>query len=768
MADALSREALEYHRGSRPGKIEVISTKPCATQKDLSLAYTPGVAVPCLEIEKNPDLAYEYTAKGNLVAVVTNGTAVLGLGAIGPLAGKPVMEGKGVLFKRFADVDVFDIEIQSNDPDEIVRTCVLLEPTFGGINLEDIKAPECFEIEQKLQSLVSIPVFHDDQHGTAIITGAALLNALEVTGKKMKDIRLVIIGAGASGIASARLFTKLGLRKDQITMCDRKGVIHKGRTDLNPHKAEFAADTTARTIADALRGADACLGLSSAGLITQEMVRSMAARPILFACANPDPEISYPDAKAARPDVIMATGRSDYPNQVNNVLGFPFLFRGALDVRAKRFNDEMKLAAVKALAGLAKQDVPDAVARAYGVETLRFGPDYLIPKPFDPRVLLWVAPAVAGAAMETGVARLRFDLDEYRERLEARLGKSREIARTVIHRARRAPKRIVFPEGTHPRILRVAAHLVQEGVAKPVLLGKPEEIQRVARHLDVPLDGIELVHPRRHPKREAYVEALYRMRQRKGLTAKDADNLLRNPNYFGTMMVHEGDADGLVSGVTQHYPDTIRPALQIIGLRPGLTRVCGVYGIIARRKLYFFADTTVNIQPSADELAEIAILASGVAREFGFEPKVAMLSFSSFGSAKHPVVDVVKDAVKILAKRAPDLVVDGEMQLEVAVDPDAAREHFPFSRIQGDANVLVFPDLHSGNLAYKLMQRIGGAETIGPILTGLAKPIHIVAPTSDDNEIIHIASIAVVEAQMQEEEKKRATRPVTVPVEELV
>jgi malate dehydrogenase (oxaloacetate-decarboxylating)(NADP+) len=768
MADTLSREALEYHRGSRPGKIEVVSTKPCATQKDLSLAYTPGVAVPCLAIQKDPDLAYEYTARGNLVAVVTNGTAVLGLGAIGPLAGKPVMEGKGVLFKRFADVDVFDIEIQSNDPDEIVRTCKLLEPTFGGINLEDIKAPECFEIEQKLQAIVSIPVFHDDQHGTAIITGAALLNALEVTGKKMKDIRLVIIGAGASGIASARLFTKLGLRKDQITMCDTKGVIHKGRTDLNPHKAEFAADTTARTIADALRGADVCLGLSSAGLITQEMVRSMAARPILFACANPDPEISYPDAKAARPDVIMATGRSDYPNQVNNVLGFPFLFRGALDVRAKRFNDEMKLAAVKALAGLAKQDVPDAVARAYGVDTLRFGPDYLIPKPFDPRVLLWVAPAVAGAAMETGVARLRFDLDEYRERLEARLGKSREIARTVIHRARRSPRRIVFPEGNHPRILRVAAHLVQEGVAKPVLLGKPEEIQRVARHLDVPLDGIELVHPRRHPKREAYVEALYRMRQRKGLTAKDADNLLRNPNYFGTMMVHEGDAEGLVSGVTQHYPDTIRPALQIIGLRPGLTRVCGVYGIIARRKLYFFADTTVNIQPNADELAEIAILASGVAREFGFEPKVAMLSFSSFGSAKAPVVDVVKDAVKILAKRAPDLVVDGEMQLEVAVDPDIAREHFPFSRIQGDANVLVFPDLQSGNLGYKLMQRLGGAETIGPILTGLAKPIHIVAPTSDDNEIIHIASIAVVEAQMQEEERKRATRPVTVPVEELV
>ncbi|HTM00857.1 MAG TPA: NADP-dependent malic enzyme [Candidatus Omnitrophota bacterium] len=769
MADALYKEALEYHRGARPGKIEVVSTKPCATQKDLSLAYTPGVAVPCLEIEKNPDLAYEYTARGNLVAVITNGTAVLGLGDIGPLAGKPVMEGKGVLFKRFADVDVFDIEIASKDPEEIVRLCALLEPTFGGINLEDIKAPECFTIEQKLQALVSIPVFHDDQHGTAIITGAALLNALEVTGKKLGDIRVVILGAGASGIASARHFTKLGLRRDQIMMCDRKGVVHTGRlAELNPHKAEFAVETTARTVADALRGADVLLGLSSAGLVTQEMVRSMASKPILFACANPDPEISYPDAKAARPDVLMATGRSDYPNQVNNVLGFPFLFRGALDVRARRFNDEMKLAATRALADLAKQDVPDAVARAYGVETLHFGPDYLIPKPFDPRVLLWVAPAVAKAAMETGVARLTIDLDEYRDRLEARLGKSREIARAVMHRARRSPRRIVFPEGTHPRILRVATHLVAEGVARPVLLGKPEEIEREARHLDLSLAGIELVHPRRHPKREAYVDALYRMRQRKGLTAKEADTLLLNPNYFGTMMVQMGDADGLVSGVTQHYPDTIRPALQIIGLRPGITRVCGVYCIVARRKCWFFADTTVNIQPSAVELAEIAILAAGVAREFGFDPRVAMLSFSSFGSAKHPLVDTVREAARLVAKRAPDLVVDGEMQLEAAVDPAVAHEHFPFSRIQGDANVLVFPDLQSGNLAYKLMQRLGGAETIGPILTGLAKPIHIVSPVSDDNEIIHIASIAVLEAQLRDEERERAARRPAIPVEELV
>jgi malate dehydrogenase (oxaloacetate-decarboxylating)(NADP+) len=751
MSDALSKEALEYHRSGRPGKIEVVATKPCATQKDLSLAYTPGVAAPCLAIEKDPELAYEYTAKGNLVAVVSNGTAVLGLGAIGPLAGKPVMEGKGILFKRFADVDVFDIEIDAKDPDEIVRICRALEPTFGGINLEDIKAPECFVIEEKLQSLVSIPVFHDDQHGTAIITGAALLNALEITKRKIDAIRIVIVGAGASGIASARLFTRLGVRREQITMCDRKGVIYKGRPDdMNPYKAEFAVETSARTLADAVRGADVLLGLSSAGLITPEMVRSMADRPILFACANPDPEISYPDAKAARPDVIMATGRSDYPNQVNNVLGFPFLFRGALDVRATRFNDEMKLAAVRALAGLAKEDVPDAVAKAYGVETLHFGPDYLIPKPFDPRVLLWVAPAVAEAAMETGVARRHLDLDQYRDRLEARLGKSREIARAVIHRAIREPRRIVFPEGLHPRILRVAAHLVEEGIARPVLLGETEEIARAARHLEISLEGIEIVHPRLHPKRSAYVDELYRLRQRKGLRRKDAELLMRDPNYFGTMMVQMGDADGLVSGVTQHYPETIRPALQIIGLRPGISRVCGVYCIIVKGKCYFFADTTVNIQPTAPELAEIAILAAGVAREFGFVPRIAMLSFSSFGSVRHPVVEIVRRATEIVRERAPGLPVDGEMQLEVAIDPELATRQFPFSRIRGDANVLIFPDLHSGNLAYKLMQRLAGAETIGPILTGLAKPVHVVGPASDDNEIINISAIAVAEAQMLE------------------
>lgn len=748
------KEALDYHKTGRPGKIEVISSKPCLTQRDLSLAYTPWVAEPCLVIERNPDAAYDYTAKGNLVAVVSNGTAVLGLGNIGPLAGKPVMEGKGVLFKRFADVDVFDIEINSSDPDEIVNICTKLEPTFGGINLEDIKAPECFYIEEKLQSQVSIPVFHDDQHGTAIITGAAFLNAVEVAEKNLKEVKIVIVGAGASGIACARLLTKLGVKHEQIVMCDTKGVIYKGRQEgLNPHKAEFASSTKSRTVAEALKGADMFLGLSGPNLVTAEMIKGMAKRPIIFACANPDPEISYPDAKAARPDAIIATGRSDYPNQVNNVLGFPFLFRGALDVRAKMFNYEMKLAAVMALSDLAKEDVPDSVARAYGVDSFQFGEDYLIPKPFDPRVLLWVAPAVAKAAMDSGVARLKIDLEEYKERLEARLGKSREVARTLINKAKTSPKRIVFPEGSHPRILRVATHLVEEKIARPILLGKISDIQRMAEELDLSLDGIDVISPKDYPKRETYVDELYQLRQRKGLTKRDAEFLIRNYNYFAAMMVKLGEADGLVAGLGQHYPDVIRPALQIIGLRFGCTKVCGVYCIIAKKKCYFFADTTVNIQPNADELAEIAILAAGVAREFNFEPRVAMLSFSSFGAVKHPVVDIVSRATQIVRHKAPELPIDGEMQLEVAVSPEVAGEHFPFSKIQGDANVLVFPDLHSGNLAYKLMQRLGGAETIGPILTGLAKPVQVVAQAADDNEIINIAAIAVVETQIREREE---------------
>ena len=756
---AYEKEALEYHKSGRPGKIEVISSKPCLTQRDLSLAYTPGVAEPCRLIEKNPADAYEYTAKGNLVAVVTNGTAVLGLGNIGPLAGKPVMEGKGVLFKRFADVDVFDIEVDTTDPEEFINAVRLLEPTFGGINLEDIRAPECFYIEEKLQSLLSIPVFHDDQHGTAIITGAGLLNALEIAEKNLKEVKIVILGAGAAGIACGRLFTRLGIDKEQIVMCDRKGVIYRGRPEaMNPYKEEFASSTKARTLAEAMPGADVFLGLSAANMVTPQMVRSMSQKnPIIFACANPDPEITYPEAKSARPDVIMATGRSDYPNQINNVLGFPFLFRGALDVRAKMFNYQMKLAAVKALAELAKEDVPEAVAKAYGVEYFHFGPEYLIPKPFDPRVLLRVAPAVAKAAMDSGVARLQINLEEYKERLEDRLGKSREVARTVINKAKRSPKRIVFPEGTHPRILRAASHIAEENIAHPILLGRPDIIRELAQELDVSLEGIEIIRPRDSARRGLYLEELYRLRQRKGLTKREAEQLTRNYNYFGTMMVHLGDADGLVSGVTQHYPDTIRPALQIIGLRPGLTRVCGVYCVVAKKKCYFFADTTVNIQPDSEELAEIAILAAEVAKEFNLEPKVAMLSFSNFGSAKHKLVDSVRRATEIVKQRAPALTIDGEMQVEIALVPELAGELFPFSQIKGDANVLIFPDLQSGNIAYKLMQRLGGAEMIGPILTGMAKPVHVVHQASDENDIINITAVAVVDAQIREREISQQT-----------
>ncbi len=760
------KEALEYHKTGRPGKIEVVSTKPCITQRDLSLAYTPGVAEPCRVIQKNPQAVFDYTAKGNLVAVITNGTAVLGLGNIGPLAGKPVMEGKGVLFKRFADIDVFDIEVNTTNPDEFINAVKLLEPTFGGINLEDIKAPECFYIEEKLQALLSIPVFHDDQHGTAIITAAGLLNALEIAEKNLKDVRLVISGAGAAGIASARLFTRLGIAREQIVMYDSKGVVYKGRKEgMNPFKEEFANSTSARSLAEALSGADVFLGVSVANLITPQMVKSMAKNPIIFACANPDPEISYPDAKAARPDVIMATGRSDYPNQVNNVLGFPFLFRGALDVRAKMFNYEMKLAAVRALANLAKEDVPDVVAKAYGVEFLKFGPEYLIPKPFDPRVLLWVAPAVAQSAMESGAAQIKINLEEYKNNLEARLGKSREVMRIVINKAKKSPKKIVFPEGTNPKILKAAHHIIEENIATPILLGEAGKIKRLAEELDLSLAGVELIFPKNFPRKAQYTQELYRLRQRKGVTLREAEQLLENYNYFGAMMVHMGDADGLVSGLTQHYPDTIRPALQIIGIRPGLSRVCGIFGILAKKKCYFFADTTVNIQSNSEELAEIAIQASEVAKQFNLEPKVAMLSFSNFGSAKHPLVDLVRKATEIVKKKAPELEIEGEMQVETAVVPEVAAEHFPFSKIQGDANVLIFPDLQSGNIAYKLIQRLGGAEVFGPILTGMAKPVHVLHQASDENDIINITAIAVVDAQRQQfPEERSIIEPTKLPV----
>jgi len=743
------QDALDYHSGPRPGKTEVTPTKPCLTQRDLSLAYTPGVAVPCLEIEKNPQDAFKYTNKGNLVAVVTNGTAVLGLGDIGAQAGKPVMEGKGVLFKRFAGIDVFDIELNTHDPDEIIKACQLLEPTFGGINLEDIKAPECFHIEETLKKTMKIPVFHDDQHGTAIITGAALLNAVELTGKRLDQIKVVVNGAGASGIATAEHYVCMGVKRENITLVDTKGVVYKGRKEgMNPYKERFAKDTPMRTLAEVAKGADLLLGLSVKGAFTPEMIASMAPNPMVFAMANPDPEITYEEARAVRKDLIMATGRSDYPNQVNNVLGFPFIFRGALDVYATTINEEMKLAATNALAALAKEDVPDSVCRAYGVETLKFGRDYIIPTPFDPRVLVWEASAVAKAAMETGVAQKPVDIDEYREQLEKRLGNAHGLMRAMIHKAQANPKRVVFPEGSHQKILRACHVLVEEKIATPVLLGRKAEIERTAKELGVPLDAVTIVEPQAAPRRAEYVKELYRLRQRRGVTLGSADELMNEPNVLGSMMVHMGDADAIVSGVTQNYPDTIRPALQVIGVREGIHKVSGVYLIITRKgDLYFLADATVNIEPTAEELAEIALCTAQEARRFGIEPRVAMLSFSSFGSTRHPLCEKMKRAAELVGYADPALIVDGEVQADLAVNAKKLEAAFPFSSLKGGANVLIFPNLEASNIACRLLTSIGGAETLGPILTGMAKPVHLLARGAEVEEIVNITTIAVVDAQ---------------------
>jgi malate dehydrogenase (oxaloacetate-decarboxylating)(NADP+) len=743
------QDALDYHFGSRPGKVEVVSTKPCLTQRDLSLAYTPGVADPCLEIEKNPQDAFKYTAKGNLVAVVTNGTAVLGLGDIGALAGKPVMEGKGVLFKRFADIDVFDIELNTHDPDEIIKTCQLLEPTFGGINLEDIKAPECFYIEETLKKTMKIPVFHDDQHGTAIISGAALANAVELTGKRMDQIKVVVNGAGASGIACAEHYICMGVKRENITMVDTKGVIYKGRKEgMNPYKERFAKETPMRTLADAAKGADCLLGLSKKGAFTPEMIASLASRPVVFAMANPDPEITYEEARAVRDDIIMATGRSDYPNQVNNVLGFPFIFRGALDVHATTINEEMKLAATYALASLAKEDVPDSVCRAYGVETLKYGVDYIIPKPFDPRVLVWEAAAVAKAAMDTGVAQNPVNIAHYREQLENRLGKAHELMRLMIHKAQAKPKRVVFPEGAHQKILRACHVLIEEKIAIPILLGRKSEIQRTAAELGLPLDGVTIVEPETAPRRQDYVRELYRLRQRRGVTLGAADELMNDHNIFGSMMVRMGDADAIVSGVTQNYPDTIRPALQVIGVREGIHKVSGLYIIITRKgDLYFLADATVNINPTAEDLAEIALCAAQEARRFDIEPRVAMLSFSSFGSTKHPLCDKMRRAAELARYADPTLIVDGEIQGNIAVSARKMEAAFPFSPLQGGANVLIFPDLEASNIACKLLASIGGAEAVGPILMGMAKPVHLLQRGVEVEDIVNMTTIAVVDAQ---------------------
>ena len=744
-------ESLEYHSRERRGKIEVIATKPCVTQRDLSMAYTPGVAEPCRRIEKNPEDVYTYTSKGNLVAVVSNGTAVLGLGNIGPLAGKPVMEGKGVLFKRFADIDVFDIELNTEDPDEIIRAVQLMEPTFGGINLEDIKAPECFYIEEKLKETCNIPVFHDDQHGTAIISGAALINAMELTNKKFEDIIVVVNGAGAAGIACANLYCALGVKRENVIMCDSKGVIYKGReAGMNPYKEKYASDTKARTLAAAMKGADVFLGVSIADIVTQDMVRSMADNPIIFAMANPDPEIRYEEAVAARKDVIMATGRSDYPNQVNNVLGFPFIFRGTLDVRATAINDEMKIAASRALADLAKEDVPDSVCKAYGVERIAFGREYIIPKPFDPRVLLWEAPAVAKAAMETGVARVKVDLDEYREQLEARLGRSREMMRFVINKAIRKPKRVVYPEGEEDKILRAANIVVQEKIAKPILLGRPEIIKKRIQELQLDIPDIEIINPTESSKFEDYCEEYYKLHQRKGVTMFDAKKLIAEPRFFAPMMVRMGDADSVIAGLTMHYPDTIRPALRVIRKRDDVSKVAGMYMLLFKNRIFCFADTTVNIEPTAEELADIAILTAETARRFDIEPRVALLSFSNFGSVESSQSIKVKQATAIAKEKAPNLMIDGEMQADTAVVPELLESDFSFSSLKGGANVLIFPDLEAGNIAYKLLIRLGGAEAIGPILMGLQKSVHILQRGCEVNDIVNMTAIGVVEAQENE------------------
>jgi malate dehydrogenase (oxaloacetate-decarboxylating)(NADP+) len=745
------QEALDYHSVGRKGKIEVCATKPCITQKDLSLAYTPGVAVPCLEIEKNPMDAYKYTARGNLVAVVTNGTAVLGLGNIGALAGKPVMEGKGVLFKTFADIDVFDIEVDTLDPDEVIKVCKLLEPTFGGINLEDIKAPECFYIEETLKKALNIPVFHDDQHGTAIISGAGLINALEIQKKDIDKVRVVLNGAGASGIAIANFYVNLGIKRENITMCDSKGVIYKGREQgMNPYKEKFAQDTKMRTLADAMKGADVFMGVSVKDMVSKEMVASMNERPIIFAMANPDPEITYDDARSVRPDLIMGTGRSDFPNQVNNVLGFPFIFRGALDVMSTDINEKMKVAASHALADLAKEDVPDSVIRAYGNKPIRFGPDYIIPKPLDPRVLIWEASAVAKAAMETGAAKVKIDIEEYRRQLEARLGKSREVMRFFIEKAKTQPKRIVFPEGNEVKILRACQNICDEGIARPILLGNKEEIEKKVEELQLHcLADVEIVDPENFPKFDEYAEEYFNLRGRKGVTRSEARDIMKKHTYFGSMMVRKGAADGLISGLTMHYPETIRPALEIVKMKPEFSKICGLYMMIFKDDVMFFADTTVNINPTKEELAEIAINTAETVRKFSIEPKIAMLSFSNFGSTKHDITWKVKKAVEIVKEKHPDLIIEGEMQANTAVNTEILTGTYPFSKLKEKANVLIFPDLNSGNIAYKLMDELGGATAVGPILMGMNKSVHALQRGDSVDKIVNLTAIAVMDAQEQ-------------------
>jgi len=753
------QEALDYHSKGRPGKIEVIPTKATKTQRDLSLAYSPGVAVPCLEIKDDPESVYQYTAKGNLVGVISNGTAVLGLGDIGPEAGKPVMEGKGVLFKIFADIDVFDIEINEKDPEKFVEIVAALEPTFGGINLEDIKAPECFYIEQKLKERLKIPVMHDDQHGTAIISSAALLNALEIQRKKIDKVKFVVNGAGAAAMACIQLYEALGAKASNFVLFDRKGVIHAGRPGLEEPKKRFAQTTnSSQTLADAMKDADVFIGLSVGNVITPEMVKSMAKNPIVFAMANPDPEITYDKAIAVRKDLIMATGRSDYPNQVNNVLGFPYIFRGALDVRATQINEAMKLAAVKALADLTKSPVPDIVILAYNEKSIIFGPNYIIPKPLDNRLLSTVAPAVAKAAMDSGVARLPItDWSEYTNKLNERLGIDNQLLRIIGNKARKNPKRVVFAEAENQKILKTAQIVQDEGFGYPILLGDPKNIAAIALENGIDLDGIPIIDPKgdeAEDKRAEYAEIFFAKRQRKGFNYYESKKIMRDRLYFGCMMVETGEADAMISGLSKNYPDTIRPALQIIGLEEGSKKVAGMYIIMTKKGPLFLADTTVNFNPTAEELADITMMVAKEVKNFGITPVIAMLSYSNFGSSNSPEAKLVAQAREIVKQKDPTLIVDGEVQANVAFNKEVIKDNYPFSElVNNDVNVLIFPNLASGNVAYNLLQEVGGFDAIGPVLLGLSKPVHILQLGSQVRSIFNMVLIAVVDAQMKCENK---------------
>jgi malate dehydrogenase (oxaloacetate-decarboxylating)(NADP+) len=752
--DLRKQQALEYHAKGRPGKIEVIPTKDAKTQRDLSLAYSPGVAEPCKEIAENKENVYKYTAKGNLVGVISNGTAVLGLGDIGPEAGKPVMEGKGVLFKIFADIDVFDIEIAEKDPEKFVQIVKALEPTFGGINLEDIKAPECFYIEKALREQLKIPVMHDDQHGTAIISAAALLNALEIQKKKIDKVKYVVNGAGAAAIACMQLYIALGAKYENFLVFDRKGVLHKGRNDLDEMKIPLANAKEDISLEQALKDADVFIGLSVGNVLTPDMVKSMAKNPIVFAMANPDPEIGWEDATGARKDIIMATGRSDYPNQVNNVLGFPYIFRGALDVRATQINEAMKLAAVRALADLAKTPVPDMVNMAYNEKTISFGPNYIIPKPLDPRLLSTVTPAVAKAAMESGVAQFPIiDWDVYVADLDKRLGIDNQVMRVIGNKARRDPKRIVFAEADNVKILKTAAIVFDDGIGYPILLGDETKIRQIAASNGIDIEGLPIFDPRSESteeKRNAYAEIFFQKRQRRGFNAYEAKKTMRDRNYFGCMMVESGDADAMISGLTKNYPDTIRPALHVIGTEDGVGKIAGMYLMMTKKGPLFLADTTVNFNPTADELAEITLLVAKEIRHFNIIPRIAMLSYSNFGSSNSPEARLVSDARKIVKGRMPSLIVDGEMQANLAFNKELLKENYPFSElIDKDVNTLIFPNLASGNITYNILKELGTADAVGPILLGLKKPVHVLQLGSSVRSIFNMALIAVLDAQIK-------------------